>query len=806
MKFLSELFRDFRFAGRYLAKTPVVTAIAVLALALGIGVNASSFIATNGIILHPFPFPKIERIAVVSESLSGYEWERSGFSPASLAHFQDQNQSFEQLAVYRRWNVNFSRTAEPERVRAYLVSPSFFSLLGIKAERGRVFGSDEAQPARSNVAVVSQSFWRSQLGGSRDAIDRSVLLGPQRYTIIGVMPDAFDFPLGTQIWAPLVLDTRKQHDTDTHDLAVLGLLKPNSSIGRANGEAAGIASRFAQLYPASYKDHTIVIELLRGVGGEVTERFIATVLGAAGFVLLLACANIGNLQLARAANRQKEIAVRAALGATQFQVARQLLAESVLLSLIAGCLGLFLASWNNDHTKLSIPAQALRLVPGLRTMHVDFAVVCYTLLISVVAGVLCSLPSIAQLAHRRMRVDLTEVLRDRSGSNGAGVMRNRLRGALIVFEIALALVLLIETGLMVKTFQRLLHLNQGFDPKNVLTLQVSVAEPAYDKAATVHFYDQALESFAELDHVRAAGLSYSLGTGNHLLIEGQAEPRPGEPRPQISAISANYLAAMRIPLLSGRTIAGSDRLQSQAVVVVSDKIARHYWPTSNAVGHRIKFDGASGWLTIVGVCGDVIDDWFTGQPSPAAYVSYAQFPGSSGTFVLRTIGDPMQAASGARAQIRRLDKSLAVYELESMEQHMTDQRSGVRAAADTMTTYSAIALLLAVTGIYAVVSYLVASRTHDIGVRIALGASSSSVLKTTLGRVVWLIALGVVLGVLSAYGCARIIAGVLYGVVDIDWKTFAMYAVVLSFSALLASYLPSRRATAIDPLTALREE
>ncbi len=768
--------------------------------------NASSFIATNGIILHPFPFPKIERIAVVSESLSGYEWQRSGFSPASFAHFQDQNKSFEQLAAYRRWDVNFSRAAEPERVRGYLVSSSFFSLLGIKPEHGRVFGSDESQPARSNVAIVSQSFWKSQLAGSRDAVGRSVLLGGQQYTIIGIMPDAFDFPLGTQIWAPLVLDTRKQHDVDTHDLAVLGLLKADTSVARASAEAAGIAARFSQLHPASYKDHTFVVEPLRGIGGEVTEHFIATVLGAAGFVLLLACANIGNLQLARAANRQKEIAVRAALGATQFQVARQLLAESVLLSSIAGCVGLFLASWNNDHTKLSIPAQALRLVPGLRTMHVDFTVVCYTLLLSVLAGVLCSLPSIAQLAHRGMRVDLTDVLRDRSGSRGAGMARNRLRGALIVFEVALALVLLIETGLMVKTFQRLLHLNQGFDPKNVLTLQVSVSEPAYDQAAALRFYDGSLESFGQLDHVRAAALSYNLGTGNHLLIEGQPEPRPGEPRPQITAISANYLATLRIPLLSGRSIVRSDRGQSQPVVVLSQKIAREYWPAGNAIGHRIKFDGAAAWLTIVGVCGDVIEDWFTGRPTPAAYVAYAQFPGSSATFVLRTVGDPMQAASAARADIRRLDKNLAVYEMASMEQSMADQRSGVRAAADTMTKYSGIALLLAVTGIYAVVSYLVASRTHDIGVRIALGASSSSVLKTTLGRMVWLIAVGVVVGVLSAYGCARVMAGVLYGVVDIDWKTFAIYALVLSFSALLASYLPSRRATAIDPLTALREE
>jgi putative ABC transport system permease protein len=585
----------------------------------------------------------------------------------------------------------------------------------------------------------------------------------------------------------------------------VGLLKPDVSAAEARAELTAIGSRLEHEYPKTNEDRGLLTAPLAELSDQVTTHFVFTLLGASGFVLLLACANIGNLQLARAAHREKEIAVRAALGASRFQVARHLVAESVLTAAVAGIVGLLAASWYNDYAKSQIPAVAMRLVPGLRTMHVDFTTILLTLLAALLAGLLCSLPAIAQVVHRKMRADLNDVLRGRGSS--ASPARNRLRSALIVFELALALVLLVGAGLMVQTFDRLLYLNQGFDPKNVLTMQISLPATEYRETARItSFYDQVLQGLATLHGVPAAGLSSSLGPAERLSIEGRAELRASDPRPDLKAISSRYLEAMRIPLLEGRSISARDRFDSPRVVVIGETVARTYWPHANPIGHRIRLNAQSAWLTVVGVSGDVIEDWFSGRPSPTAYLSYAQFPASSAALVLRTSGDPLQSASAARRQIGKVDRDLPVYDLQTMEQMIGESRSGVRAAANQMTLYAVIALLLAATGIYAVISYFVVARTHDIGVRMALGASRADVLKMTMRQTARLIATGLAIGIPLAVLLARLMSSALDNVVDLNPATFALFAGVLTVCALLAGYLPARRATRIDPITALRND
>ncbi len=807
MNGVNSLFRDIRYAIRVLLKSPVATSVAVLALALGIGVNASIFITVSALILHPLPYPHLERIVTIWETPPKLHDQKSSFAPANFNDLKNETRSFEKLAAYRGWDASLTSTVTPERVRAMLVSPSFFSVLGSSAEIGRVFAADEDQPSRSRVAVVSEGFWKSHLGGSSSAIGKSISLDGLSYAVVGVMPDSFDYPLGTQLWTPLTVESAAARERDSHSLMALGLLKPGVSAAEAGAETATLASRLAEQYPKTNQDRSMLVVPLRDLTDRVTNHFVITLLGAAGFVLLLACANIGNLQLAQATKREREIAVRAALGASRLQIARQLFTENVLISAAAGVVGLLLASWNNTLMRSNIPAVALREVPGLRTMHVDSTVVVFTMIAALIAGVLCGLPMISQVVNRRMRADVNDVLRGRGGSASTTPARNRLRTVLVVFELTLALVLLVGAGLMVKTFDRLLYLYQGFDSKKLLTMQVSLPATEYRGAPQISgFYDRALEGLGTIRGVRAAALSSSIGSAERFAIEGQPEPRPADPHPEVIAVSAHYFEAMRIPVLEGRSITETDRRGARPVAVISENVARYYWPKSDPIGHKIRLDAQSEWLTIVGVTGNVIEDWFTNQPAPAAYISYSQFPASQAMFLLRTAGDPMQAASPARFAIRRVDKELPVYELKTMEQSMSEQRGGVRAAAQTMTTYAVIALLLAVSGIYAMISYFVAARTHDIGVHMALGANRNDVLRMTMGQSLRLTMTGLAFGIPLAMLLAHVMSSALYNVVNIDTATFGIYAGVLFLSALVASYLPSRRATHIDPIAALRED
>lgn len=804
---MNNLLRDFRYGLRVLLKSPGATTVAVLALALGIGANTSCFVWVSALVLHPLAYPDQGRIMTLWETIPKVRAERNAVAPANFLDWKEQSHSFEQLAAYQPWNASLTGIGDPERIQACRVSPEFFALLGLKPLAGRTFGQNEAEPGRDGVVVVSQSFWRNRLGSARGALGQTVSLDDRVYTVVGVMPNDFDYPLATEIWAPLSLSGEEKNQRTIHSLAVLGRLKPRTSVAQARAEMAALARGIEQQYPLTNEARGVAVVPLRELTNEVTDRFVLTLLGAAGFVLLLACANVANLQLARATAHQKEMAVRTALGAGRGSIARQLLAENIVMALLAGGLGLFLASWNLEFSKSSIPPVVLRFVAGIRTIRIDSGVVAFTLVASIAAGVLVALPAVFQLLRPKAAADLNQSLKEGGRGSGSAASGSRLRSALVVVEVSLALVLLVGAGLMVGTFRRMLTFNPGYNPKNLLTMEIALPAMRYPESSQIiGFYDRVLKSLETIPEVQTAGASGWVGMAAGLHIEGRPEPLPGEPQPEIRAVSEHYFEAMQLSILRGNPISRLDGAESRRVVVIGESVARHYWPDANPIGQRIKLgDSRSPWLTVIGVSGDV-RDWFRALPEPAAYVPFFQAPQASVRVVMRTTADPLRVANAARAQVRALDKGQPVYDVKSMEQRIAEQTSGVRAAATSMTNYAVIALLLAATGIYAVISYSVARRTQEIGVRIALGAGQGDVLKMVVWQASRMAGLGLGIGIPMAFLLSRIMSSALYNVVALDSMTFAVFTALLGASALLASYLPARRAARIDAMVALRHE
>ena len=808
---MDNLLGDVRYAARMLLRSPMAAVVSVIALALGIGVNVSCFTSVNAMVLHPLRYPGLEGIMTLWETVPKARADRDLVTPANFVDWKARSQAFERMAAFRRWDVTLTGTGDPERVQGCLASADLFPLLGLQPLLGRTFTSEETEPGRDDVVVVSQGFWRTRLGSAGDAVGKTIALGGRAYRVVGVMPSDFDFPLATDLWTPLAMTGEEKNQRATRDLAVLARVKPGVTVAQARAEMDGIAQRLAREYPKTNEERGVVVVSLRQLTNNVTDRFVLTLLGGASFVLLLACANVGNLQLSRAAARQKMIAVQAALGASRLRIARQLACESLLLSVAGGGLGLWLAAWDLELSRTTaIPPEVLQWVAGVQYMRVDGTVLWFTLAASLATGLLCSLPSAYHLLRHGASGSLVEVLKESGRGSTAGSSRSRLRSALVVFEVAMALILLVGAGLMVSTFRRMLTLSPGYDTKNLLTMQVALPALNYrDDAHVTAFYDNVLRNLAGIPEVKAAGGAAYLPAAEGLFVEGRPEPRPGEPIPSMQAVSDHYLQALGLPLLRGRLISAQDGVDSRRVVILSESVARHYWPGdagADVVGRRIRLAGGqSPWLTVVGVVGDV-RDWFTHNPVPKAYVPCVQAPRLSMELILRTSGDPLRVAGAARARIRNVDPRQPVYDVKSMEQLIAAQTSGVRVSAQFMSVYAAIALLLAVTGIYAVVAYSVVQRTHEIGIRMALGAGRVEVLKLTLGFSLRMAGLGLAIGVPAAFLLMRLVSRVLYDVVVVDSLTLAVFTVLLAATSLAAGYIPARHATQIDPLVALRED
>ena len=801
---------DFRYALRALRKAPGTTAVAALALALGIGVNTSSFMWVSALVLHPLPYAGLERIMTVWETVLKLRAGRDAVAPANFLDWRQENRAFEKMAAYQPWDANLTGTGEPERIQACLVTADFFAVLGMKPALGRSFSREEQETPSSGAVIVSHGFWQRRLASSPDAVGRSVSLDNRNYTIAGVMPAEFDYPLATELWTPLAMTPQERNQRTLRTLLVLGRLRPQVTVAEAGAAMNVIAGRLERAYPQSNESRGVAVVPLRELTNQVTDRFVLTLLGAASFVLLLACANVASLMLARATGRQRQFAVEAALGASRFRIARLLLAESTLIALLGGVLGIYQAAWNLDLSKSRIPPEILRFVAGMRNMHIDAEVAAFTLGVSVLAAVLCSLPAILLALRGNVAGDLGEALKEGGRGPTSGPARSRARSALVVVEVALALILLVGAGLMLQAFRGLLTANPGFNPKNLLTMQVALPEQQYrEPAQTASFYDRVLRTLGALPDVRAAASYADKGGPDGFYIEGQPEPRPGEMRPGVRTVSGRYFETAELPIRLGRGISGQDGPESPRVVVLSESVARHYWPDyphGDPIGRHIKLGNSqSPWLTVAGVSGDV-KDWFTGQPMPAAYIPSVQAPQRAMMLLLRTAGDPLGVATSARAAVRAVDRNPPVYDVKSMEQIIAWQTSGVGAAAMSMEIYAGIALLLAVTGIYALTSYSVAQRTHEIGVRMALGARGSDVLKMVVGQSLRTAGAGLAIGLPAAVIMTKIMSSLLSNVVPLDLRTVAAFTVLLAAAALLAAYVPARRAARVDPMVALHHE
>jgi putative ABC transport system permease protein len=797
---------DVRYGVRMLAKSPAATAVAVLALGLGIGANSSMFTLLRSMVLRPLPFSDMDQVVALSETTSNNRSQRYPVSPANFLDWKEQAKSFRQLAAYRWWDVNLTGVSDPERLQGYAVSPEFFPLLGMAPQLGRSFSASEAQPGRDEVVVLSNGFWKRRFAADPAVIGRTLSLEGRAFTVIGIMPEEFDFPLATDLWAPLAFTPQERSQRGVRSLSVIGRLKPEISLSQARAAmdtiAAGLDRRYVDTNEHRGVDVVRVIELTN----PVTDRFIMVLMAAASFVLLLACANVANLQLARSASRSKELAVRAALGASRWRIARQLLVEAVLVSLAGGVLASFLAVANIARMRTAIPAQVYKWVAGLRNMEVDATVLGFTFASAVFAGIFCGLGAALQAARKR---DLNDALKEGGRSSAAGADRGALRKALVIAEVALAMVLMVGAGLMVKAFRHIAQSSPGYNPSHLLTMRISLQEVRYPAAPQQRvFYDNLRRRLDALPEVVAAAMEGGQSEAAAFSVEGRPASETSANLPIVVPVTPGYFRAMGMPVLRGRPFGEQDSAESQPVAVLSKEVARRYWEEhgANPVGSRIRLGGPeSQWLAVVGVAGEV-KDWFGNKSIPLVYTAFAQAPQRSASVLMRTRGNPLQLAAAARAEVLSLDRNQPVYDLKTMESDLSDRMSGVKSSADSMAVFAAIALILSASGTYAVIAYSVARRSHEMGIRVALGARPQDVLRLVVGQALRLALGGLAIGLPTAYGLSRLMSSAVYGVVTLEWTVFIGFTLLLAASAALAGYLPARRAASVDPAVALRAE
>ena len=809
---MNGLFQDVIYGLRMMRKSPGVTALAVITLALGIGANTAIFSNVNALLLRPFAFADLDRVTVVYETVPKQDADDVKAAPANFRDWTEQNKTFDYLAAVHGWDANLTGQGVAERVEGYQVTAHFFTLLGIAPQRGRQIGGADFEHGTAPVVVLSNGFWQRHLGGDPNIVGRSLLLNGRKFEVIGVASPDLDFPVGAETWTPLDLGATIGTDRENHYLQVIGRVKTGTSIAQAQADLQAIANRLGQQLPNSNAGHGIrVVRLVEDLTFG-TRQFVLVLMGAAVFVLLLACVNVANLQLARVSSRQKEMAVRIGLGANRWQLIRQLLVESVLLSLAGAGAGVLLAEWGMNLLRRSLPPFIMEHVAGLKRLEIDSRVLWFTLAIAVLSGILAGLAP----ALRFSRSELGDILKENSRSVSSSSGTGRMRSVLVVSQVALALVLLVGAGLMVTGFRNLLTVEMGFDRTRVLTFHIALPGEKYQKDDQIRaYYDRVMQEVQSLPGVESAGCVTSLPSGwNWNWTEYTAEGRPptsASERPSAISqiVTPDFFRTLRVPLLQGRLLTAADKQGALPIVVISERMAHDNWPGQNPLGKHLKLgraDGVEPDRTIVGVVRDVRSSGFDNAPDPTTYVPFAQLPQASSAIVVRTSTDPSSLASAVIARVRSIDPDEPPYDVRSLEQVISDNVSGVESSARMMMIFGFTALVLAAAGIFAVMSYSVAQRTHEIGVRMALGARRFDVLKLVVGKAITLAAVGLAIGVSIALMLSHALSSVLFGVIRIDGIVFVLLTVMLAVVAALAAYIPARGATKVDPMQALRYE
>ena len=812
LRLFDELRQDLSYGLRVLLKQPGFTAVAVLALALGVGANSAIFTIINAVLLRPLPFDDPGRLVVVWQTNPQRDSFQGLVSPPDLGDWQRQCRSLEQLAAFMPRGVSLTGVADPEHLPGSHVSANLFPLLGVEPLLGRNFRPAEDGPQGDRVVIVSYGFWQRRFGGAPDLIGKTLTLNGAAHTVVGVMPPAFQFPVQGQfpippseLWLPLGLDPGLV-SRESRDLFTVGRLKPTTTLAQAQAELAAIARQLEQQYPQSNAGLGVSVVGLHEQIVKGLRPALLVLLGAVAFLLLIACANVSNLLLARAAARRKEIALRAALGAGQRRLLRQLLTESLLLALLGGACGLALAVWTVDVLAGALPATMARA----GEVSVDRQVFGFTLIVSLLTGLIFGLAPAWQAA----RLDLNEALKEGGGQGPGGAGPMRLLRLLVVGEVALALVLLVGAGLLIRSFHRLQQVSPGFNPERVVAVPFVLLPARYrDGNARAAFVEQVLQRVKALPGVQSAGVVTTLPFSGDFstrtfTVEGRP-PAAGESDvANQRAATPDYFRAMGIPLVKGRAFTAHDTFDAPAVVIINETMARQYFPGADPLGKRIVSPAGPGGdvMTVVGVVGDVKNARLDEEPKPEFYYSYFQNRSPFMVLVVRTATEPQALIAALRREVWAVDKDLPLANIATLEQLLGKTVAQRRLTMLLLGAFAAVALALAALGVYGLMSYAVAQRQHEMGIRLALGARAADVIGLIVGEGMALALLGLALGLAAALGLTRLMASLLFGVTPSDPATFAAVALLLTLVALLACWLPAWRVAKVDPLVALRYE
>ena len=806
---MQTLWQDLRYGARMLMKKPGFTLIAILTLALGIGGNTAIFTVVDAALLRSLPYKSPESLYHLWETRPQKEFAQREFSYPDYQDYQ-QNGVFEEIAAYRGGGGVLRGRGEPEPVSAPAASANFFSMLGVEPVIGRLFQLGDDRQGAERVAVLTYGFWQRRFGGDAGIIGQSLTIGGASYTVVGALPASFQFALRpADLWLPYQPTEAQRSARFMHGTNLIGRLKSGVGVEQAQAEMSAIAGRIERDHNQSHAGTGFkIVPLREQLVGDV-KPILLVLLGAVGFVLLIACANVASLLLTRSLARQKEIAVRAALGAGRWRVIRQLLTESSLLALLGGAAGLLVASWGVAALVAALPEDQLNALPFLKSLRIDEGVLAFAFALSLLTGIVFGLAPALQATG----ADLYESLKE-GGRAASGGPRRHLRGALVVTEIALAVVLLTGAGLMMKSLLRLLRTDVGFDPRNLLTMTVALPASKYGEPnRQVNFYGRLVERLESLPGVRGAGTVDNLpligGNTTRFTVEGDPIPPPGqEVEANFRVTNESYFQTLGAPLLKGRFFDERDTADAPSVVVINKSLADRLFAGRDPIRRRLSYTSINFTTEIIGVVGDVKITGLDQAIKPVLYVPFRQIASPATSLVVRTSADPATLIGVIRNECRALEPDVAIFNARTMEEMISDSPASFMRRFPTLLigVFAGVALLLASVGLYGVVSYSVSQQTHEIGVRMALGAQRRDIFQLVLGQGALLLAAGLAIGLVASFICTRLFSSLLFGVSATDPLTFMITPTLLSLAALIACYVPARRACKVDPLVALRSD